>query len=463
VNADREATTKIIEVFLNNFLSAPKLRQFLLLIILALAFFVLRLAFGLFTAPIQPMIDEVQTGLLGLKYYATNTWPYYGNDLITPPDNLILQSQDPGALEALLIGLPLRLWPNPLAPFVLMNLFSMAGLCFLAHYARKRLPALPAWFIYPWLLIAPWCVHFSTSMMNVSFSLPLSCLFFVAWMESIPELSLGWISLPLADTLMGFAFSGWIQLHRNFVLLAPFFLITFLSQLKNSRKLAGFWYFLLGALPLSLLLIPTLLQQNFHLSRDVHSYSYTFNWHNLKLFFTTLVQFFAMASFEIPRFIGMHTHERLLYLADNIFLWPGFFLWYFSFAQVLILIGLHFVRKSPHKDWKGIVRLSAGTFLWVFFVLLFTMKNPNVNTFYEMIPIPLLYSLYVWERWWNQRWGRICLKVFLAAAIIFQIGYVFARVPLKESLYLMYHDQLTAAVDQKNYHLLGERRPGALY
>lgn len=437
--------------------------KWILIILCALALFSLRLAFGLFTAPIQPMIDEVQTCLLGLKYYATDAWPYYGNDLITPPYNILLQSQDPGALEGLLIGLPLRLWPNPLAPFVLMNLFSMAGLCFLAHYARKRLPTLPAWFIYPWLLTAPWCVHFSTTMMNCSYSLPIACLFFVAWMESIPELSLGWISLPLANALMGFAFSGWVQLHRNFVLLAPFFLITALSQFKKSRKVDGLVYFLLGAIPLSLLLIPTLLQNNFHLGRDVHSYSYTFNVHNLKMFFVTLAQFFALAAFEMPRFIGGHTDERLRYLAANVFLWPGFFLWYFGFAQVLTLIGFHFVKKNPHQEWKWIVWLSAGTFLWVFFILLFTLKDPNVNTFYEMLPIPMLYSLYVWERWWNHRWGKLCLQIFLAAVFIFQISYVFARIPLKESLYLMYHDQLTAAVDQKNYHLLGERRPGALY
>jgi hypothetical protein len=440
-----------------------KLSVYLFLVPLALAFFALRLSFGLFTEPIQPMIDEVQTCLLGLKYYSTNTWPYYGNDLITPPYNIVLQSQDPGALEPLAIGLPLHLWPHPITPFVLMNILSMAGLCFLAYYSRKRLPGLPVWFIYPWLLIAPWCVHFSTSMMNCSLSLPVACVFFVAWMESVPELSLDWLSLPLANALMGFAFSGWIQLHRNFVLLAPFFLITFLLQLKNSKKLDGFFYFLLGGIPLSLLLIPTLLQSNFHLSRDVNSYSYTFNIHNLKMFFTTLVQFFALAAFEMPRFIGNHTDERLRYLAANIFLWPGFFLWYFGFAQVLTLIGFLFVRKNPHLEWKWITWMAGGTFFWVFFVLLFTLKDPNVNTFYEMIPIPLIYSLYIWERWWTYRWGKILLQVFLASAILFQISYIFVSIPRKQSLYLMHHDQLKAAIDQKNYHLLDERRPGALY
>jgi hypothetical protein len=150
-------------------------------------------------------------------------------------------------------------------------------------------------------------------------------------------------------------------------------------------------------------------------------------------------------------------------LADHILLWPGFFLWYFGFAQVVILTWYLFVKKSPHQDWKWMRFLACGTFLWVFLVSLFTLKNPDINIFYEIMPIPLIYSLYVWEKWWTNRNGKLFLQFFLIAALVFQVGYVFTRIPLKESLYSMYRDQFTAAVDQKNYHLLGERRPGALY
>src|SRR5690242_17630098 len=93
------------------------------------ALFAVRLAFGLWFPPVQPMEDEIQTTLLGLKYYATGDWPYYGNDVITPPDNLVLQTQDPGPLEAFLVAFPLKLWPSPLAPFLWVNLLSMGGLC----------------------------------------------------------------------------------------------------------------------------------------------------------------------------------------------------------------------------------------------------------------------------------------------------------------------------------------------
>ncbi len=46
------------------------------LILLLPLFFALRLAFGLWAPPVQPVIDEVQTYLIGLKFYATGAWPY---------------------------------------------------------------------------------------------------------------------------------------------------------------------------------------------------------------------------------------------------------------------------------------------------------------------------------------------------------------------------------------------------
>src|SRR5262249_16326810 len=142
--------------------------------------------FGLWFPPAQPMQDEIQTTLIGLKYYATGDWPYYGNDVITPPDNLVLQTQDPGPLEAFLVGLPLKVWPSPLAPFLLVNLLSMCGFCLLAAYACRRLPRLSPWFVFPWVLLSPWCVHYSTGMMNFSYTIAFACVFFVALFESFP-------------------------------------------------------------------------------------------------------------------------------------------------------------------------------------------------------------------------------------------------------------------------------------
>lgn len=427
------------------------------------ALFALRLAFGLWAPPVQPMEDEIQTALIGLKYYSTGAWPYYGNDVITPPDNLVLQTQDPGPLEAFLVALPLKLWPNPLAPILLVNLLSMGGFCLLGFYACKRLPSLPSWFVLPWILTAPWCVHYSTGLLNFSYTIALACLFFVAFLESLPSLGLGWIPRPWANAAMGFTLSAWIQLHRTWVLVLPLLAVSFFLQWKPSRKVHAPAFFLLGALPLSALLAPTLLQPDYRLFRDVSGFSFGFNSHNLKNFFTVLVQFFAMACFEMPRFIGLHTAERFQFLSGHWLLLPGAFLWYFGFLQVLLLVGFLFYARPTRPDWNPFRLLTAFLFLFTYASLLFTVKKPDINTFCEMLPLVMLYSLYVWERWWNRPWGRALLCFALACALVFQTALVFIRLPERSSFYLKYKNNLAQAITQRNYHLLGERRPGFLY
>lgn len=399
----------------------------------------------------------------GLKYYATDSWPYYGNDVITPPDNLALLTQDPGALESLMIGWPLKLWPSPLAPYIFLNLFSMAGLSFLAWYAFKRVPNLSPWFIFAWVLTAPWCVHYSTGMINLSYSITFSAFFFVFWMESIPALTLNWIPLPWANLLMGFFFSGWFQFHRTWVLAGSFLALTFFLQWKKSGKASGIFYFALGALPLSLLIVPTLLLNTYHFQRDVSGFSYGFNVHNFLLFFVTLAQFLSLASFELPRFFPGHTIERIHHLSQYNILIPGLFVWYFGLLQPLILLGFLFDSKNPHSHWKWIRWLLIGTFLSIYASLLFTVKNPDVNTFCEMLPVVMIYSLYVWERWWSKPWGKRLLQVFIIFALVFQVALLFYDTPKKESLYLMQGNAMAQAIDQKDFHLLGERRPGAFY
>ena len=476
-------------------------------------FFALRLASGLWFAPVQPMEDEVQTTLVGLKYYATGDWPYYGNDIVSAPGVVShLVAQDPGPLQAFLVGGPLKIWPDPLAPFLCVNLFSMAGFCLLAFYACKRLPGLPNWFVFPWILTAPWCLHYSTGMMNFSFTIAFACLFFTAFLESLPPLSLGWIPAPWANALMGLSLSAWIQLHRTWVLVLPLLLFSFFLQWSPTDKArSAFWarlrqgfgghpstklpesavafplsprakpaaageggwkstrryqaplFFILGGLPLFALVVPTFLRPDYAFSRDVHSFSFGMNLQTLEGFFTVLVQFFAMACFEMPRFIGQHTAQRFHFLASHWLLVPGVFLWYFGFLQVLVLVYFLFRTQTGRLDWNPVRFLACFLFLFTYLCLLFTSKTPDINTFCELLPMIMLYSLYVWDYWRKFRWGRAVLGFTLACALIFQPALVWIRLPEKESFYLKYKDAMAQAIAQRNYHLLGERRPGAYY
>jgi hypothetical protein len=432
-------------------------------ILLFAAAYALRLFFGLWTEPVQPVIDELQTYLIGLKFYTTLSWPFYGNDVVAPPENLVLMSQDPGALEGLLIGFPLFLWPHPLASFLLLNLISLCALAFLAWYSCKRLPALSPWFVFPWVFIAPWCTHYTTGMINLSYSMAAACFFFPAFLESLPNTGIGFLRRPWANILMGFSFSFWMQFHRTWVLALPFLAVSFYLQWKETRRVSAPLFFILGALPLLSLVVPTLFRDDYRFFRDVSGMSIGLNPANIPTFFKTLSEFLSLACFQLPRFIGGHTDERLQFLTDNGLIAPGIFLWGFGILQAVILLVYFFDAKNPRSGWKPIRLFAALSFLLVYASLLFTVKKPDVNIFCEMLPVVMLYSLYVWERWWALPKARYFLWLFLACALIFQASYVFIQLPAQKSFYLKYHDAIAQAIDQKDHRLLGERRAGSLY
>ncbi len=426
--------------------------------LLFIPLFFLRLAFGLWVEPVQPRYDEIQTYLLGLKYFATGLWPYYGNEFSMWHEGRKLLMQDPGALEALLVGLPLKIWPSPLSPYVLLNLIALAGHAFLAWYACKRLPKLPPWFIFTWVLTAPWFLHYSTTMNNMSYSIAAADVFFVAFLETLPALSLGWISLPWANALMGFSLSGWVQIHRTWVLVAPLVLFSFFLQSKTNRLWPAIVYFLVGALPLSLLVLPTLFQPDYHLVREAWGLSFSLNIHNFLMFFALLAQFLALACFETARFIGENTMDRVQYLVQNVFLWPGFLLWIFGYVQMFLLAASLIVRKSSHRDWAGMRLFLASVFLLVYGSLCCTAKSPDVNTYCEMMPVVMLYSLYIWERGWEIQWGKPILVFLLLCGLVFQTAYIFIELPKDKSLYLMTRDKMTQAIEKHDYQILGVRR-----
>ena len=95
------------------------------------ALFAFRLFFGLSSNLFSE--DETQIFLSGLINYATGAWPYYG------PDVTLTKTEIPGALQGLLVGLPLKIVAVPEAPYVLLNLLSMGCLCLFAWYLSQRL------------------------------------------------------------------------------------------------------------------------------------------------------------------------------------------------------------------------------------------------------------------------------------------------------------------------------------
>ena len=442
-----------VPMFLNQ-----RIRRIALFAVLFLAF-LFRLWFGL-CSQFQDS-DAKQIYLLGLKFYATGAWPYFGPDVIWG------EVQIPGALQALLVGTPFFVLPIPEAPYILLNILSFASLCFLAWYCCKRLPELPAWFVWSWLLTAPWLLDLSTTIYNPSYVLTGSILFFIGALEIFPLTSRNIIPTPAAYFMMGFAVCWVMQLHMSWVILVPYVGLALLFQVRNSSNrgralVSGVAWFMLGALVTGSLLLPTYIRYGLSRGTGGTASTITFNPENLTAGWGILIRSLSFASFEIPRLLGTHTAERLAFLKQERWLSPlVVFLFAVGTTQVIVLLISWFFRDHVQKDWKAVKYLVLFNVCLTYLSFLFSIKPPQSNHLYVTLPIPMIYSLYCWSRILNRvRWQRFA-GVFIACGIIFYIGLAVHRRP-RISLYPE-RQIIESAIANKDYKILGERRPNTLY
>src|SRR6185436_25762 len=190
--------------------------------------FVFRLLFGLSSDFFFE--DQTQVYLLGLRHYATLEWPYFGADVVWT------KSEIPGALQPLLVGVPLRIVPLPESPFVALNIISTAALFAFAWYLCRRFPASPRWLLWGWLLTIPWTLQFSTNIINTSYILPAALVFFIGFFESIPTFRVGVLSRSVSHALMGAALGWLIQIHMSWPLLLPFAAGAWLSARRGGAR-----------------------------------------------------------------------------------------------------------------------------------------------------------------------------------------------------------------------------------
>ena len=430
-------------------------RRYAIFAFLALAF-AFRLGFGL-CGPFQDA-DVRQIYLLGLKFYTTGLWPYFGPDVVW---GVI---QIPGALQGLLVGLPLYVLPIAEAPYVLLNLISFLSICLLAWYCCKRLPASPRWFIWIWLLTCPWTLNLSTNIYNPSYLLAAGIIFFVGALEIYPFTRRNLIDARLASSMMGFSLFWAMQVHLSWPILVPYVLAAFYYQLRAGRRilLKTLAYFIAGSFVTGSLLLPTYLKYGFAGGEGGTGSAVTFNPGNLSAIAGILKRSLSFAVFDITSFIGGHTAARIAFLKAEPWLIPFIvFLALVSVMQGIGLVVFWFKRDSEHSDWRAIKYLLVLNICLIYVAFLFSIKPPQTNHLYITFPIPMIYSLYCWDRLWQStRWQRLA-KAFLACGIVFHVGLALYNLP-RVSVYPV-RSTVQSAIDEKNYHVLGERRPNTLY
>lgn len=441
-------------------------------ILLFIFLFLFRTAFGLSGDFMDQ--DRLQTFLIGLKWYCTGDWPFFGPDLVLYGS---VRAQIPGALEAFLVGGPFFLLPIPEAPFLFLNLLSLSSIALLSGWLSRRLKEIPFLFIFAWTALLPWTLNQSTWVLNPSYLLFGSVLFFIGVLEAIPALSGGFPGPSWAFALMGFGLFWDMQFHFSWILLVPFVpaaLFLYGRRAGWGRASQGALYFILGSLPPVALVLPAFLRYGWDRIFAGGSTVTLFNGSHALDFVTILARYLSLACYEIPQFIGDHFNDRWDFLVKQVpWLFPcGLFLILAGWIQPLVMLGLGLIQplvllakgkiKSAFRpDALAVYLLAWAAFLTLYMSFWFTQKEPVAHIYFVYFPVVVLFSFYVWDRLAVKPICRILGRICLVVSFFFQLGLILHRMP-QQSLYLN-RDQVAKAIQDKNYHLLGERRAGSLY
>jgi len=418
------------------------------------ALFVFRLLFGLSSELFFE--DETQIFLIGLRYYATGHWPFFGADVVWT------KSEIPGALQGLLVGLPLHVLPIPEAPYILLNLLSAVALAAEAWYICARVPSAPRWLVWGWLFTIPWTLQFSTHIINPSYVLPAAVAFFIGFLEAAPAFRRGLVPPTIGFALMGAALLWVMQIHMSWPLLLPYLAYAgFTSRRDGARRLAVYALACAGgAIIPGAALVPTWLHFGWHTGlgavlRNLHVHLV-----NPLIVVTTLARFFSFASLEIVRFIATDNAKRMEFFLRHRFLIPlAIVVWAIGIAQPVWMLIEWFRHRRAGVEWNRLRWLVACSVLLVYASYWFVMEPPQAHAFYVLAPIAWLFAAWCWTFVDGPR-ARVAAGVVLAANIAFHAGLAWAQAPEK-SLYKN-RAPVAAAVRFKQPEMLAHRRAFAV-
>src|SRR5207244_2566018 len=129
-------------------------------------------------------------------------------------------------------------------------------------YLTQRLPSLPRWLVWGWLMTLPWTLEFSTHVINPSYVLAPALVFFIGFFEAVPAFRRGIVSPAAAFLMMGAAISWVLQVHMSWPLLVPYAALALVSRWSEGAPSAirDGLAFVCGFLLFGVFLIPTIVR-----------------------------------------------------------------------------------------------------------------------------------------------------------------------------------------------------------
>ncbi len=440
-----------------------KIKKIISFIIISL---VLRFVYGLGNGFIHAE-DHQQLYILGLKFFTTGKWPYFG------PDVVYTQSQIPGALQALWIALPLWIIPIPEAPYILLTLAVVGSLSFLSWYLTRLNFSLNSDIIWLWVMTMPWSIFFGSTLLNPSYVMVYAVFFTTAFYEVIRKKdSPPIMSDQMCYFLMGFATLSILQLHLSWVLFLPLiagaWILGYYQQRNWAMASSRIGFFFLGVSLGGITLFPTLIHYgwNFTGGSEKNIVFYLDNYKNIhKIFFS----FLSFPSYNVATaMINYSFDQRPQEIMTDQWWTIPFFVIPYLFG--LILVGLyslslfgflfHHANKKDSSKWFMIRLIMVIAILYTWLSFFFNDSGSSPHKYFLFFPLTVIYSLFILEYVWNKKWFRYIYWTSLSLMIMGFIIISFdARYRFSNSYaFHKVRDKIISAIHEKNYTIYGRTR-----
>ena len=249
-------------------------------------------------------------------------------------------------------------------------------------------------------------------------------------------------------------------------MLLPFLLLALLAQARAGLLTAGpIGWLLAGAvLPLALL-VPTVATYGVSSLFDALGANTDPNPGNIPRIAAILPRFLYAASYQTLRFVGVTAAERSAVLSDHPWLVPlvlpltvvGVVLPVLMLV-VLVRPALLRLEGDPCRDVR---RLLVGTVALLTIVFLFTARDPLTRNYYILIPVALLTGYLSLGALVQGRRGRRWAVGILLLNIVCQVGLAAQR--FEAHPWADRRTLVSRAISERNYEIVGRRRPYARF
>jgi hypothetical protein len=305
-------------------------------------------------------------------------------------------------------------------------------------------------------------IEFSTHIINPSYLLVASLVFFIGFFEAVPVFRIGVLPVPASFALMGAATAWAFQIHMSWPLLLPYAGLAWVSGWRRGIRglAASAAGFAAGFLVIGAFLIPTFVVYGVHGGAGGTMRNMRPHWVSPYIALSTLARLFSFASLEIWRFLTTDDPKRQTFLLRHLWIAPlALVIWAVGIWQPVWMLREWFRTKSPFTEWRPLRWLVVGTVGVIYAGYWFVLEPSQAHAFYIVAPVAFMYCAYCWTFVDSPRWRQFAAAM-LAANIVFHLGQAWIQAPQK-SLYRN-REAVATAVRLKEPEMFAHRRPFAI-